>query len=435
MDRLLEFHHSLMRWMRLSMFANLFTLLLLAGVLVVIGTAPVAEYLSLMVYEWKWPNIFELESLRILSNGLLVFVGLFGFIRVINSHPLYDSRYLDWLRRTPWQWGMPLPILPIHFTWQDGLLIFAITLFSAWINPFDYMIYEWLRPLTITLSVMMVLQTLANGVSQQYRYVYAVLIILPFGIMSKHLVVIELFFMLAYLVSYAGTVETLSDLNYRDTVRNHLTWLFRNRSPESTVFLGRTNHQSSIESVVNASPITWPYKKLFQEPTEAYMRFTRAWMHSLIVFVWLFVVYLYSKDNLQVRASGPIAYLVILASFGLAIIRFAPNYSVMCSNFCLGKRVVDKKLIVWNHDRLLFEPLFVVLSAAVPIAIGTYASAQLADNTYLFAGILTGIPLEIFLLHTFGKPAKQLFYTGQQNMGPGKMNNKIVYAKLNAPGD
>ena len=418
------------RWVQLALCPNPLTRVVMIGLLAVPFLIPTAEFLCLLVYDSSPPDILALESLPALQGGLYFFTGVYGLLRVVNSHPLCNSRYLNWLKRSPWQWGKPLPLHPIHITWQDGIIVFAVTSITALINPFDFLAYEWLLPITIMMAAMMLLQTIACGFTEHYRYVYAVLLILPFGLMSKHSIVIELSIVLSYIVSYLGTKSILSDIGGKESLWKLI------KSPKSKVVFAGMNNKYVAQMTTSATQTSWPYKQLHQEPSEYLARFTVAWFHTLIAFSWLFTIFLYSEKELRFRGDvAPLALMACAASIGIAMIRFLQNRSVLCKRFCLGKRFVDKVLIVWKHDRLIIEPLLILLSSVIPIMLGAYYAQEFRETSYFFMGLLIGIPLEIFLLHTFGTPARNVFYTGPQIIGPGQMNNKLVYTKLSSPGE
>lgn len=436
MNHIMKAIGSYLRWVQLALCPNLFTSLVMVGVLATSFIIPTVEYLYSFAYDGSPPDILGLKSLPALQKGMYFFIGIYGLLRVVNSHPLCNSRYLKWLKRSPWRWGFPLPIHPIHITWQDGIIILAVTLVTASINPFDLLAYEWLLPITIMMAAMMLLQTIACGFTEQYRYVYAVLLILPFGLMSKHYIVIELSIALAYIVSYIGTKSVLTNISEREPLWNLVLQSTQNKSPEKKLVIGGLGNKHVAQMVTSASPISWPYKQILQEPRECLSRFTVAWFHSLIAFCWLFTVFLYAEKELSINVEIiPYAFMACSASLGIVLLRLIPNGSMICKKFCLGKRYVDKSLVIWEHDRLIIEPLLILLSSVIPITIGAYISHELREPSYFFIGLLTGIPLEIFLLHTFGTPTKTLFYTGPQMLGAGQMNNKIVYAKLSSPGD
>lgn len=45
---------------------------------------------------------------------------VYGFLRVLRSHPFYQPAYATWLLATPWRPGLPLPGAPALPVWQDA---------------------------------------------------------------------------------------------------------------------------------------------------------------------------------------------------------------------------------------------------------------------------------------------------------------------------
>jgi hypothetical protein len=62
------------------------------------------------------------------SDYLIIGAALaYGGLRVLAFHPFYRGDYCAWLERTPWTSRKPLPLGPVHWTWQDGLIIGGLT--------------------------------------------------------------------------------------------------------------------------------------------------------------------------------------------------------------------------------------------------------------------------------------------------------------------
>ena len=51
----------------------------------------------------------------------------YGGYRVAAFHPVYRKDYCDWLKATPWRFGQPLPLGPIHIVLQDIINIGVLT--------------------------------------------------------------------------------------------------------------------------------------------------------------------------------------------------------------------------------------------------------------------------------------------------------------------
>jgi hypothetical protein len=61
----------------------------------------------------------------------------YGALRVVAFHPIVNKPYGRWLATTPWKYPEPLPLGPIHFAWQDVVLLLilvGLTLLPPWWN-------------------------------------------------------------------------------------------------------------------------------------------------------------------------------------------------------------------------------------------------------------------------------------------------------------
>ena len=57
---------------------------------------------------------------------------VYGLKRSSYNHPARMPRYKEWLRATPWQAPMPLPLGPPTFQWWDGLVVVVALALNFW---------------------------------------------------------------------------------------------------------------------------------------------------------------------------------------------------------------------------------------------------------------------------------------------------------------
>lgn len=50
----------------------------------------------------------------------------FGAFRAVAFHPFFQPRYRNWLKAVPWTGAKPLPLGPVHFVWQDVVILAAL---------------------------------------------------------------------------------------------------------------------------------------------------------------------------------------------------------------------------------------------------------------------------------------------------------------------
>lgn len=54
---------------------------------------------------------------KVRDNIVISLLAMYGIYQVVAFHPLGRPDYRDWLKRTPWTCGLPLPVGPVHPTW------------------------------------------------------------------------------------------------------------------------------------------------------------------------------------------------------------------------------------------------------------------------------------------------------------------------------
>jgi hypothetical protein len=91
----------------------------------------VAFHLAGWWYHVKLPEIYH--GFEVIHRPvLLVTAVLFGLTRGAANHPARNTAYKNWLRRTPWHPGMPLPLGPAMLHWQDGLVLLGLCALGLW---------------------------------------------------------------------------------------------------------------------------------------------------------------------------------------------------------------------------------------------------------------------------------------------------------------
>lgn len=105
----------MIRWLRLVMDPGRLAEVLLAAWL---PTALIA--LAHVFTNDGWPDPREL---RLGLPALLLAAFGWGVYRVYQSHPLARPGYADWLARSPWAAGQPLPDGPVHLVLQDVVVL------------------------------------------------------------------------------------------------------------------------------------------------------------------------------------------------------------------------------------------------------------------------------------------------------------------------
>ncbi len=67
------------------------------------------------------------ELIRIRIVAALLISSSYAIYRAIMFHPAFRPSYRGWLETTPWRAGLPLPLGPIHFCWQDVFVLAGLS--------------------------------------------------------------------------------------------------------------------------------------------------------------------------------------------------------------------------------------------------------------------------------------------------------------------
>ena len=99
--------------------------------------------LECVSFAWTLSNGPCQESdvfLNVRDVALVVICLLNGGFRCSAFHPIFHSEYREWLRHTPWERSIRLPMGTLHPTWADVLVVFSLASF-LWFDtrPFAVM--------------------------------------------------------------------------------------------------------------------------------------------------------------------------------------------------------------------------------------------------------------------------------------------------------
>jgi len=93
-----------------------------SGVLVALAVFYLGFELPLWFIRVRWGVVMPHSSDP--SDAFLAFTALaYGGYRVVAFHPFYRPGYHVWLSRTPWTSRKPLPLGPVSWVWEDGLIL------------------------------------------------------------------------------------------------------------------------------------------------------------------------------------------------------------------------------------------------------------------------------------------------------------------------
>jgi hypothetical protein len=110
--------------------------------------------------------------------GPLLVAALYGGHRAVAYHPIFDTMYAEWLRRTPWQPGVALPFGAALPTFLDLLVVAALALLTMMIDP----IRGPVAVFTAAAGAYALVMVLAISAAGLHRYNYALALLLGLGL-------------------------------------------------------------------------------------------------------------------------------------------------------------------------------------------------------------------------------------------------------------
>ena len=105
-------------------------------------TLPPSTYVALAIVpimllegSWFWTEGIALQNVDeflVIRDGLIVtLLAAYGVYLVLAFHPLFQPKYLEWLERTPWCPGVPLPLGPVRLAFPDIVIAGGLALLLA----------------------------------------------------------------------------------------------------------------------------------------------------------------------------------------------------------------------------------------------------------------------------------------------------------------
>lgn len=383
--------------------------------LIVAGVSFLAHYL---VVRWWAAQLADFSIALVgFCGALIALMGLYGIMRGVAFHPVLGYRYHEWLRQTPWRPGLPLPGGSIAPTWQDSVLLGVTTLIVASYAPQlprpEQMI---LGPAMAMLAGLAVSWTVANYVTRNLLAVYAAAIAWP--VVTLAFADLEasagaLGLAAAAVVAYTGVAVGLHGYPW-DVQRMDKAYVRQLFNPSGD--RGTDWQQDAV--------VGWPYAQLLMPPKESRAPWTRTLLEAATVGVWF---------AYGIRAVGfpfdDLEGLLWPGTIGLAIVKLVGNSLVICPDFCLGERVAKRRPIVWEHDRLLIEPL---LAAGMFYAFGAGWMYFGLQPTWLGAALTAAVGA--VALRRIGRPIERAFCTGPRVIR-GHSPQRPHFERLAASGD
>ena len=104
-------------------------------VLVIVAAIVTSKEFFIWRITSQWPGLLMSDvvvQLRdVLGRVLVAFMCFYGAQRIFRFHPIFRPRYRQWLELSPWNHRLPLPLGPVLLSWQDVLMVGAVSYAAA----------------------------------------------------------------------------------------------------------------------------------------------------------------------------------------------------------------------------------------------------------------------------------------------------------------
>jgi hypothetical protein len=306
------------------------------------------------------------------SDYLIIGAALgYGGLRVLAFHPFYRVDYCAWLERTPWTSRKPLPLGPVHWTWQDGLIIGGPTAL-AWadsrVDPLRIAALPLIAHAVVLVPSLFATRVLGLG----YATAFALALVVRLGMSHWEFLAAAT---AASLVADAGLRRSLAQF----------PWPRTSERPEPF------RPQLTTGAAQESTACGWPHDQLRADlANHPRVKTHHAALSSALAGWWVFAV-----AGLIVPVDRNIVLLMILTveAPALAILRlliYRPGYAPPIN---LWGRLLTLRWIIPGYDQVYLGPLctflipWPVLYAAVRSGLAVEFAAPVAAALTLFVAL------------------------------------------------
>ncbi len=292
------------------------------------------------------------------TDVLLEFAAVaYGIYRVVAFHPFYRHDYCEWLERTPWTSQKPLPVGPVHWVWEDGLILgglIALCWADSQLDPV----------LIVALSLMghgiALTASLFPTGAWAFGYVTAFALGLAVRLGPNHW---------AFLAA-AAAASLLGHLGLRRSLA---------RFPWSIEWLDPWHQLLKTGATQPTSGCGWPYDQLRPGlPDFPRIDIIDAALVSLLAGWWVFAI---SALIVPQERVWFLCFVLFLETPFLALMRFILYRTCCAPPISLWGRIATFRWIIPGHDNVYIGPLCTLL----------------APWPLLYALPRWGVPLEVAL--------------------------------------
>jgi hypothetical protein len=311
----------------------------------------VGSYLFLL---WYAGPVAAEGFLRYRDVFLVTAAAGYGFFRVWWLHPVFHAKYHRWLSIVPWSHERPLPLGPVHLSWQDPIVLAVLVamLHQSFLSP-------WLVPL---LAMIAYLATLAVALLLSTQPWHAYLTLFGIGLAVLNLtepLAVGLILASTYLVGYAGLLRSL----------RRFPWPYTEQVSEA---VERSMNQGAIHDYLG-----WPYDQLSPKRPKHCIAYSHGLAISALAGWYTYVVTAVVPPQVALAMIGMFGPVLLLAALITRVAIYLPH--------CRGPisfwgRLLTLRWIIPRHDQVFAAPLLMILPAGLftALAAAKWLTPQLA---------------------------------------------------------
>lgn len=313
---------------------------------------------------------FEFFSLQdeilLFRDGLIVALAmLYGVYRVLWFHPIVYSDYLNWLKQTPWQKGVPLPLGPVRLCFWDAVLLIipVLLLLDGRIVSLEGISRP--SPATPVAAFLMgyVLSLVTViWLSDQRSIAYVAFALQALVIGFSEWPIVSIGFLLASLLTAtAGLSAGWSEFPWDDVREARKSW--KRRFQSGSVKSGQLMAENDSPDKIPAAELGWPFSACAPVPKSVGLdKFEKC---QIVGLLGIWGLCLSQLDIHEEAFAVGYGMLLFYMTGGVFLIRLAMTFAQHAPPISLAGRLATRRFIIPKYDAAILAAIVVVLVPAV----------------------------------------------------------------------
>jgi hypothetical protein len=336
----------------------------------------------------------DVAGRELITLALAIYAGF----RVFAFHPVFLPDYRNWLASTPWTSRLPLPVGPVHFVFQDLVIVAGMLGLVALQYPGTSLIILMFWVFFVYVSCLTVSFALLRMRSYAYILAFGLGLLVLFWAQP---VIAAPVVAVLYLIALFGLRRALREFDQWD-----VDWM--NEQPVHTLSL-----QKMVDRM-RQNILGWPFDTIRPKDAAPSIPYLDGVLVSLLAGWWVFVIMQRIDRGLGINNPegaliliGMLCQVGILARLGAYCWGYAPPISVWGRLFTL-------RWVIPGYDQVFVAP---VLALAVTI---TAISPQV--RTFMNVPVTIEVPvaftLLLLILLNVGPSRRRWRLTGNHRLAP-----------------